>query len=82
MLMREIMNIIDPDRMSVRNFCDLFGSITLTTKEERNAFLQTMYGRDRQEEEEQLDLEKVRAEIDKLNAAAAKDRASMNFPEG
>lgn len=81
MLMREIMNIIDPDRMSVRNFCDLFGSITLTTKEERSAFLQAMYGRDRQEEE-QLDLEKVRAEIDKLNAAAAKDRASMNFPDG
>lgn len=76
MLMREILNIVDPDRMTVRTFCDLFGNITLASKEERSPFLRAMYGWDLQEEEERLDLEKVRAEIAKLNAAALKDRVT------
>ncbi len=81
MKMREILNIIDPDKMSVETFCDLFWDVTPVGDEDRSEFLAAMYGQDRQDEAEQLDLKKVRAEIDRLNAAALKDRAAAEIED-
>ena len=74
MLMRDIMDLIDPDKMTIKLFRNIIdkldrGGDNLTTDEKVR-----MYSTSTEDEIEEAKLEKLRAEISKNNAMAQKER--------